>query len=293
MQSSPNQKKANFKLVISLVLCACINTVLAKPHLKKVWTTPSTLTGSESCVYDANSQAIYVSNMGQQPGDKKDGDGFIAKVSLGGKIIKQQWLTGLHAPKGIDIYNNKLYVTDIDSIVEVDIAKSSIIKRHLVGGAKFLNGLNISPQGDVYFIDSHNASINLLKNDQISSFYKNRDLNAPNGVYVMDNSIATLSWGDGHLRLFDLKGQQTQLFSTNIKQGDGIIKLRKGFLGSSATGKVYFIDDKGNAKVVLDIQPANAADICYIAEQQLLLIPTLNGNSLQAYRLNEQAITAL
>jgi hypothetical protein len=68
---------------------------------------------------------IYISNVGKdfKPLDK-DGDGFISKLSLDGKILELKFLPQngkLDSPKGMAIVNNVLYVTDIDKILGFDL----------------------------------------------------------------------------------------------------------------------------------------------------------------------------
>ena len=87
------------------------------PGLKLLWDSEKTLTTSESVLYDSVHNLLYVSCINGVPPDKKDNDGFIARVGLDGKIITQKWATGLSAPKGMGISGNSLYVTDIDRLV--------------------------------------------------------------------------------------------------------------------------------------------------------------------------------
>jgi hypothetical protein len=78
----------------------------------------------EGAISDGN--FIYISNVGKEfkPLDK-DGDGFISKLSLDGKMIELKFLPakgGMDSPKGMAIVNNVLYVTDIDKIIGFDLS---------------------------------------------------------------------------------------------------------------------------------------------------------------------------
>ncbi|MCZ8217420.1 MAG: hypothetical protein O9262_14340 [Cyclobacteriaceae bacterium] len=85
------------------------------PTLTLKWETDTVLTTCESVIYDSTNQVLYVANINGQPTDK-DGNGFIAKLGLDGKIVQAQWVTGMDAPKGMGIYNGKLFVSDIKRI---------------------------------------------------------------------------------------------------------------------------------------------------------------------------------
>jgi len=74
----------------------------------------------ESVLYNPSEDIIYVSNINGKP-TEKNGKGFISKVSLSGEILVLKWVTGLNAPKGSDIYQDSLYVADIDELVEIDL----------------------------------------------------------------------------------------------------------------------------------------------------------------------------
>ena len=67
------------------------------------------------------------------------------------------------------IMDGKLYVTDIDEIVEIDVESSEISNRYPVEGAQFLNDLD-THDGKVYFTDMRAGSIHVLENGTISTF---------------------------------------------------------------------------------------------------------------------------
>src|SRR5687768_14467011 len=73
------------------------------------WETEPLLTTCESVLYDDAQDVLYVSNINGVP-DGKDGNGFISKVSIDGKITEANWVKGMDAPKGLGLANGKLYV---------------------------------------------------------------------------------------------------------------------------------------------------------------------------------------
>lgn len=79
------------------------------------------LTFPESVISDG--QYLYVDNVGEgmNPG-AKDGNGYISKLSLDGKLITKSITTEkLDAPKGSAIVGGVLYVADIDRVVGIDL----------------------------------------------------------------------------------------------------------------------------------------------------------------------------
>src|SRR5687768_1641078 len=133
----------------------------AQHQLTRIWETDSTLKVPESVLFDGKNDVLYVSNI---DGDAaaKDGKGSIGKVGLDGKVIQAEWVTGLHAPKGMGLYKGDLYVADVDAVVVIDTKKGVISKRIPIEGAVFLNDLSIDKKGVVYVSDSRAAKVHRI-----------------------------------------------------------------------------------------------------------------------------------
>src|SRR4029077_18862662 len=73
------------------------------PARPPVWTVTEGVDTPESAFIDAASKSIYVSMIVGQP-DAHDGNGRIAKMTMDGKMVSPNWVTGLDAPKGICVF---------------------------------------------------------------------------------------------------------------------------------------------------------------------------------------------
>src|SRR5690606_14678197 len=136
----------------------------AEPTLTLSWKTDTIFTGSESALYDASSDIIYVSS-GNTASGEKDNDGFISVVNTDGTIRDLKWVEGdLHAPKGMALLNGKLYVTDIDAVKIIDITTATIEKTIPVENAVFLNDMATDGK-QLYFSDSRGGAIYTLTVD--------------------------------------------------------------------------------------------------------------------------------
>lgn len=124
------------KKVIVVLSFIISNVLLAQVSKVKKITELSGFNNPESIIKDENNNVIYVSNVNGNPTDK-DSNGYISKVSVDGKMITQKWIEGLHAPKGMVISNGKLFVADINDIVEIDIKSSIVLHRYTAEGATF------------------------------------------------------------------------------------------------------------------------------------------------------------
>src|SRR5688500_13702205 len=156
------------------------DTVIAAPvKLALKWETDSTLTTCESVLYDKDKDVLYVANINGDP-STADGNGFISKVSLEGKVTEAQWVKGIDAPKGMGLANGKLYVADITRVHEIDVNTGKISKTYKVDGAKFLNDITTDQNGRVYISDMAAGIIHTIENGTLTKWMEN--LQGPNGL---------------------------------------------------------------------------------------------------------------
>src|SRR5688572_19671463 len=106
-------KKINTTLLIIALIA--FNVAAMAQSLTLKWTSDTTLRVPESVFVDAKNNVLYVANIDGKP-DGKDGKGFISILTPDGKVKKRDWVTGLDAPKGMGVYKNNLYVTDITNV---------------------------------------------------------------------------------------------------------------------------------------------------------------------------------
>src|SRR6056297_1211635 len=97
--------------------------------LEKVWETSTEMKTPESVLYDSERDLIYVANINENPSEK-DGNGFISVLNPDGSVKVFKWVENLSAPKGMAIFDGRLYVADIDQLVEIDIENSKILNKY-------------------------------------------------------------------------------------------------------------------------------------------------------------------
>jgi DNA-binding beta-propeller fold protein YncE len=265
---------------------------VAKPkaELVKLWETDTTLKTCESVLFHASANILYVANINGMPTDK-DKNGFISKLTTDGKIENLEWVKGLNAPKGMGVLGNKLFVTDITDLVEIDIATGKITKKYPVKDSEFLNDIATDEAtGKVYFTDMKKNKIHVLeaKTGKVTDFIAADSLGSPNGLYFLDaNTLILATNGDSKLKKIDLTTKQITTITEGIDAGDGVEKVADDtYLVSSWTGEVFYI--KGGEKTkLLDTQAdkINSADIGYIPANKTLLVPTFFKNKVVAYQL--------
>ena len=258
----------------------------------KLWETSPELLNSESALYDAERKVIYVSSINGDP-LAKDGNGYISIVDLNGKILNKHWISGLNAPKGLGRVGDRLYVSDINQMIEIDIIAGEVIKKVRIPNARFLNDVTTNEKGEVFISDSNKGSIYRYSNGALTTLFEADTLEGINGIYSQDNKIVIAIWKESHLAELNMDNLKVTTRVHNIFKSngaDGVIPDNKGnYFLSDWNGAVVLVDQHNNVRPVLDTrsQEVRAADIDYLPEEKLLLVPTFPKNSLVAYRIND------
>lgn len=256
------------------------------PTLERIWSSDTVFATPESVIYDAKKDIIYVSNVNKDPW-AFDGDGFISKMDLSGKIIKLKWIEGLDGPKGLGLHGNSLFVADIDKVVEIDIESDSIVNRTVIEGNPYLNDLDIDKNGIIYTSDSRTNKVFMIDQGKIS-ILANGNENMPNGILVDEGNLLLLSSTTQTLSKIDLQSKTETILVEGLEHGDGITAIGNGsFITTNWFGELHFISSNWENTLMIDTKDdkVHAADLYYIKEKKLLLVPTFFDNRVMAYKL--------
>lgn len=271
-------------------------------EIPSTWKTHETIDTPESTYFEPESGTLYVSNVVGGAPMKKDGQGWISKITLpkGKEKLKiTKWISGFNAPKGLRSANGRLYFTDIDQIVVVDLKTGKTKSKIPVKDAKFLNDVAIGADGTVYVSDMLTSKIHTLKDGKVTTFMEGKELANPNGLYVHDGKLYVAAWGEytniekmeakpGHLYSIDLKTKQiTNITKEPLGQLDGLERTANGdwVVSDWKTNKIYKITQGGQAQAI-NLEPGkNAADIGLDPATNRLFVPYMGENTVAAYDL--------
>jgi sugar lactone lactonase YvrE len=258
----------------------------------------SGLKAPESVVFDAENKALYVSNIVGEPA-AKDGEGFISKLSMDGEVDAAGWVTGLHAPKGMVLSGGTLYVTDIDRLIAIDVAAGKVTGSWAAEGAQFLNDPAVDEQGRVFASDMLADRIYVLEGDSLSVWLEDQELQHPNGLAVEDGQLIVAAWGrdiqpdfttktPGHLLTIDLESKAIASYGSGQPIGnlDGLEPDGQGgwLVTDWIGGALYRVQPDGSFEQLLDLA-AGSADLEYVADENLALIPMMLDGTLTAQRI--------
>lgn len=255
------------------------------------------LNNPESVEYDPGSNTLFISNVNGNP-NEKDGNGYISRITPDGHMIAQHWVTGLNAPKGLVVSGNKLYAADIDTLVEIDIPTATITNRYTVSDAKFLNDVTADADGNVYVSDMVMDRIHILHNGVFSIWLESPELLNPNGLLVVGNQMIVCAWGvmtdgfatkvPGHLLSISMTDKTIRPIGNGSPVGnlDGVEPDSDGnfYVTDWMAGKLFHIKKDGSVNLLLTLQQG-MADLEYMDNSQIALLPMMADNKLLAYKI--------
>lgn len=254
----------------------------------------------ESVLLDEAADVYLVSNVNGSPVDRDD-NGFISRLTPDGQVENLRWIDGaspevtLHAPKGMAIRGDSLFVADIDCIRVFNRVTGQSEGGECVDGATFLNDLAVGPEGSIFVTDS---GLQLDDEGQLvpsgtdglyrypfqegkrgATLASGTDLGNPNGVAVGPRGIFVVTFGSGEVLRFDAAGMKTVVMPASTRQLDGIVFTKDGgFLFSSwGDSAIYRVDAAGSISRLVEGVPA-PADIGYDATRNRVLIPLFLDN---------------
>lgn len=265
---------------ISLLLVVGLFPFIAfSQKITKVWETDSLFLKPESALYDSSKKIVYISNINGEY-LARDGNGFISKIKTNGEIETLKWVDGLDNPQGMGLYKNKLYVADINRVVQINTNTAKIEKIYQVDAAKFFNDITSDTNGDMYISDCFDNKIYQISNGKIKVWSESDFLSRPNGLWCTKEDLLVVNMKNQTAFAINKLTKKSRKIFNGIDNLDGIISDgENGYIVSGAwQGELFHIDSDGNKKLILDLSKEKiiTADIEYIANKNLLIVPTLN-----------------
>jgi hypothetical protein len=260
---------------------------LKRPQLSPAWIVDGLKTPEAVC-YDAARDVLYVSNINDGPAEK-DGNGFLSKITPEGVLAELNWVTGLSAPKGMAVAGDRLYVSDITDLVEVDVNTGQILRRFTHPDAVFLNDVAADAAGRIYVSDTRKHCIFRFGGESLDLWCADTLLYRPNGLCIEGSSL--LCGKAGAVLRIDTGSDAPRpvVYIDSTATGDATDGLRprgkKQYFLSDWSGATVLAGPGRVPAVILDTAPQkiNSADLEYIAKRKLLIIPTFFDNRVIAY----------
>jgi sugar lactone lactonase YvrE len=259
----------------------------------------------ESVLWDAEQQVWFVSNINGSP-VAKDGNGYISRLDREGAVEKPQFIAGgqgsvvLHAPKGLAIVGDTLWVADIDAMRGFNRRTGSLVATVEFGAqARFLNDVAAGADGTIYITDTgvgmddkgnftHPGPdrVFALSGRRITIALEGDWLARPNGIAWDEANArfilapfggpAIIAWKPGE--------QSVDTLGTGPGGFDGVEVLGgEAYVTSWADSTLYALGAGGLRKVATGVN--SPADIGLDPTRDLIAIPLFLENRVEVWRV--------
>lgn len=224
----------------------------------------------DQVVWHASSKTWFVSNLGGGISLEKDNNGWISRTDQKGNIITPYWFgkeIGMHAPSGMTITDDFLYVVDRDGVYQIDITNQKTEAFIDIPDGEFLNDIVRAENGDLYISDFFGNKIYKIpaNSNRAEVWLKSDRLEAPDGLYMEKGNLVVASWGVlskpnsfdtsklGDLLSIDLKTKKITPLVKEVGNLEGLTKA----------GKYYYITDWASGKL-LKVDPEKGTVIDFV-----------------------------
>lgn len=266
------------------LICRDADAVFVHDRLSRSWEIAQTLKFPESVVWDGERQLLYVSNF------FNGGDEFLSRVRLDGTIETLEWVTGLDRPTGLCLAGDRLYAVERTGLLEIDRATGEIATRYPFVEPGFPNDVACGRTGEVYVSDTRRNAIYRLEDGKLGVWLEGGEISGPNALLLDGDSLVVGNSGDGCLKRVSLADRTVEPLAC-LGSGSVMDGLRPdgagGYVASDYNGRVFLVSASGSKTELLNTTARGVfcADLEFVAERGLIVVPTLNDNRLLAYEL--------
>ena len=252
-------------------------------------------------VADPFGESYFISNVNGEP-DARDNNGFITKIDQNGKISHLHFIQGgrdgviLHAPKGMAIVEDMLYVVDIDTLrgFDKETGKSAVtisfttVKRN----AQAVSLIDVASDGSGILYVSDTAANTVYRVEAgkpftVTVLATDSALAGPSGLAwnVKTRKLIAVSWNKGKIMEIAPNGTITELvsnsfFSSRFSNLSGVDFDEFGsmYVSDFTAGKVWRIRPEMKFEVIAEYLQA-PADLSIDRRNHLILVPYQYGNA--------------
>jgi sugar lactone lactonase YvrE len=268
------------------------NPVYLAEGVMKSWELADGLMMPESAVWEPKRGHFYVSNINPAGAAGFGEQGFISRIDTTGRVLEMQWITGLRGPTGVAVLDDHLYAVERTGVAVIDLDGAEIIQRHLIeseGG--FLNDIAVDSEGTLFVSDSSLGAIYRLKNGEAELWLRNGAIAGANGLIVQGDRLIATTMGSESLVFLNLETAKIEsIIDLRPFGGDGITADgTDAFLVSDFNGLLLRVTPTGDRDVLIDTRDVGISltDFAFAPEHALVVVPTLRGNSVMAFKLDQ------
>src|SRR5690242_4947390 len=255
--------------------------------------TVTNLQSPYSFVSSSSGKEYFISSVNGDP-DAADNNGFITKLDASGKLVNLKFIQGglegvtLHAPKGMALVEQTLYVADLDQLRAFDTVSGKFVGAVPVPAAPgesppSLTDVAYNGAGLLYCSDRHANRIYRVELPQrkMTLLVADPALAGPAGLAVHPKSgqLIAVSWEKGKIFAITPEGALSELFSngffssrfTNLR-GVDFDRWGNMYVSDFTTGKVWRMTWDKRFQVIAEYLPS-PGDLGIDRTNNLILVP--------------------
>lgn len=262
----------------------------------------------ESVRYDPDQDVFFVSNINGNPGAKAN-NGFISRVRPDGTVDSLRFIAGgrggatLHAPKGMALVGDTLWVADIDAVRAFNRRTGAPVATvDMRGRAKFLNDVAAGPDGSIYVTDtgiefsaagemSHPGPDRVVRitGRNVEIVLEGEQLAGPNGVTwdQANDRLLIVSFAGNDVGAWRSGDQSATTIASGVGQFDGVEVIGGGriVVSSWADSSVYLVDPATRSLSPLIKGVPAPADLGFDTQRARLAIPLFQDNRVEFWEV--------
>jgi hypothetical protein len=295
--------------IVTTVLAACSTSksdraapdslVSARPDSARPIASPSGFVQPEAVRYDPDQDLYFVGNWGTGSPEAKDNNGYISRMTPDGKVEQPRFIAGgtndatLHAPRGMTIVGDTLWVVDADAVRGFNRRTGAPLATADFSGFRlgFLNDIAAGPDA-LYVTDTGTDHLYRIAGGRVTVAVQNAALGSPNGITwdASNRRFIIVPWaGDSAIKAW-IPGTNT--LSTVGKSGstrfDGVEVLGKDRVLVSAQGdSSLYIFTGGTGHPIIHTGGA-PADIAVDTKRNHVAVPFVDRNIVEIWQLPAQ-----
>lgn len=257
---------------------------------------PAGFTAPEAVRYDPGQDVYLVANWGNGSAGAKDNNGFISRMRPEGEVDNLRFIAGgsagatLHAPRGMTVVGDTLWVVDADAVRGFNRVTGAPVATVDFSAFKlgFLNDIAATPDA-LYVTDTGTDHIYRIAGGAITVALHDRALGRPNGI-TWDAGrrrlVVVPFGGDSVIRSWTAgNAAMTEIGRSGGAKFDGVEILSGGrvLVASQADSSIHlFVGGRGRAIIKTGGAPA---DIAVDTRRNRVAIPFISRNLVEIWQL--------
>ena len=261
---------------------------------------PAGFTQPEAVRYDPDQDVYLVSNWGPGSPEAKDNNAFISRMTPDGKVDQLKFIAGgtngatLHAPRGMTIVGDTLWVVDADAVRGFNRRTGAPLATADFSAFKlgFLNDIAAGPDA-LYVTDTGTDHLYRIAGGRVTVAIQDAALGNPNGItwdavnrrfiivpWAGDSTIKAWTVGSKTLSVVGKKSGGTKFDGVEVLGGDRVLVSAQG-------DSSLYVFTGGTGRPIIHTGGA-PADIAVDTKRNRVAVPFVDRNMVEIWQLPAQ-----